>query len=91
MLYEVITNEMPVSAVSSSVIPQNIPEKRKFDNEERNILQLMIRFGQSVMFYNDEAKTQPVSVASYILEELDRDKLRFDRPLHQSMMEDYIV
>jgi len=82
-------NEMPVSAVSSSVIPQNIPEKRKFDNEERNILQLMIRFGQSVMFYNDEAKTQPVSVASYILEELDRDKLRFDRPLHQSMMEDY--
>ena len=77
-------------------VPANEPQistltNGKFDNEERNILQLLIRYGQSIMFYNDEQKTQPVTVGDYILEELEHDGLSLFNPLHQKMMEDYVL
>ena len=61
----------------------------KFDNEERNILQQLIRYGQTVMFYNDDEKTQPVTVAAYVLDELEQDDLRFFNPVHQRMLDEY--
>lgn len=61
----------------------------KFDNEERNILQQLIRYGQTVMFYNDDEKTQPVTVAAYIFDELEQDELRFFNPAHQRMLDEY--
>jgi DNA primase len=61
----------------------------KFYNEERNIIQMLIRYGQNVMFYNDEEKTQPVTVSAYIFEELEHDGLGFYQPLHQQIIEDY--
>jgi len=39
----------------------------KFNNEEQNILQLLIRYGENIMFYADEAKSQAVTVATFIL------------------------
>lgn len=61
----------------------------KFDNEEQNILQLLIRYGQNIMFYADEAKSQAVTVATFIFEELEHDGLRFFNPLHQQILEEY--
>lgn len=63
----------------------------KYDNEERTILQLLIRYGQSIMFYSDEAKTQAVTVATYIFEELEHDGLGFFNPLHQLILDEYKV
>ncbi len=83
-------------AEAPALAPANEPQisqlaSGKFDNEERNILQLLIRYGQSIMFYNDEQKTQPVTVGDYILEELEHDGLSLFNSLHQKMMEDYVL
>ena len=63
----------------------------KFENEEKNILQILIRYGQQIMFYADEAKTQPVSVAGYIFEELEHDGLSLYNPLHQQIIAEYKI
>ena len=59
----------------------------KFDNEERNILQVLVRFGELV-FYLDENQ-HPVSVGEFIIEELERDNIVFASPLHASMLEEF--
>lgn len=60
-----------------------------FENEERNILQLLIRYGQQIMYYNDEAKNQPVRAGNYIIDELSDDNINFYNPLHQSIINEY--
>ena len=55
-----------------------------YESEERNILELLIRYGQTLMYYaNDDQKT-PVTVAAYITEELENDDIAFQNPLHQN-------
>lgn len=61
----------------------------KFENEERNILRLLIQYGQQVMFYTDETKTTEVKTGEYIINELEDDDLCFFNPLHQKMLEEY--
>jgi DNA primase len=59
----------------------------KFDNEERNILQVLVRFGE-IIFYHDENQ-QPVSVGEYIIEELERDNIVFASPVHALMLTEF--
>jgi len=61
----------------------------KFEEQERTILQILIKHGEVVFFYADEAKEQPVTVGDYILEELEKDHLVFDHPVHALMLEEY--
>ena len=105
MLYHEINKLKSTEQEKTATRTQNVPDDfppphfeemeggsafvSKFDNEERNILQLLIRHGQNVMFYADAAKTQPVTVATYIFEELEHDELGFFNPLHQRIMEEY--
>ena len=105
MLYHEINKLKSTDQEKTATRTQNVPDDfppphfeemeggsafvSKFDNEERNILQLLIRHGQSIMFYADEAKTQPVTVATYIFEELEHDELGFFNPLHQRIMDEY--
>lgn len=68
--------------------PQSIATG-KYVNEERNILQLLIRHGDKIMFYADEAKTHQVTVAGYILDEIEQDGLFFYNTTHQQVLEEY--
>jgi DNA primase len=61
----------------------------KFDEQERNILQVLVKYGDEVLYYADEEKQQPVLVGTYILEELEQDNLLFDNPVHALMLEEY--
>jgi len=61
----------------------------KFEEQERSILQVLIKYGDAVLYYADEEKQQPVMVGTYILEELEQDKLVFGNPLHAIMLEEY--
>lgn len=65
------------------------PVEAKFDKEERNILQTLIRFGNNVLYYIDEARTQTITVARFISDELDRDELKFLNPVHQLIIDEY--
>jgi len=61
----------------------------KFEEQERSILQVLIKYGDAVLYYADEEKKQPVIVGVYIMEELEQDKLVFNNPLHSLMLEEY--
>jgi len=61
----------------------------KFENEERNILQVLVKYGDKLFFYADEENQHPVTVGDYIMEELERDQLIFENRLHAKMLEEY--
>jgi len=61
----------------------------KFENEERHILQLLIRYGQKHMFYSDESQSQSVTVATFTFEELDKDNILLKNPLHRLLIDEY--
>jgi len=63
----------------------------RFEDQERNILQVLVKHGEAIFFYADEAKEQAVTVGEYILEELDRDSLVFENPVHALMLEEYKI
>lgn len=60
-----------------------------FENEERNLLEVLIKFGQNILYYQDEEKTQPVLTARYIFEELNQDHIHFHKPLHEKIIREY--
>lgn len=61
----------------------------KYENEEKNILQALIKFGDKTLYFADEAKTQAVTVGQYIIEELTHDNITFGHPLHQLFLTEY--
>ncbi len=61
----------------------------KFETEERNILQVLIKYGDKFFFYADHEKEHPVTVGEYILEELENDHLQLGNLLHALMLEEY--
>lgn len=63
----------------------------KFEDQERTILQVLIKHGEAVFFYSDEEKQHPVTVGDYIIEELEHDNLIFDNAIHALMLEEYKI
>jgi DNA primase len=62
------------------------------DEEEGNIIQYLIRYGERELYTmpdeKQEGKTVLVSVARYILTELSRDHLSFSHPLYARILEE---
>ena len=61
----------------------------RFENEERTILQVLVKYGDKLFFYADPENQHPVTVGDYILEELERDQLLFENRLHAKILEEY--
>ena len=61
----------------------------QFENEERTILQILVKFGDKLFYYADEEQNHPVTVGDYIIEELDTDKLVFENRLHALVLQEY--
>jgi len=61
----------------------------KFENEERTILQVLVKYGDKLFFYADAENQHPVTVGDYIMEELERDQLLFENRLHAKILEEY--
>ncbi|HPB04828.1 MAG TPA: hypothetical protein PKX60_01205, partial [Prolixibacteraceae bacterium] len=84
-------------AARAQINPQlaaTLPEKKKknlCDIEEKALLRILLRFHKEVIFNieaDDERSEIPVTVAEYILSELDRDNLTSSDPLiHQIIAE----
>ncbi len=56
-----------------------------FDSEEKNILQLLIKYGTTQVFYNQEENKND-TVADYIFQELDHDELIMHNAVHQQIV-----
>ena len=72
-------------------LPESGVVTSKFEDQERNILQVLVKHGEAIFFYADEEKQHPVTVGNYILEELERDNLVFNNPVHTLMLEEYKI
>ena len=73
--------------------PGYLPHANKANEEllkyERLILRMIIRFGEQVLFQDDEQ--QNVTVIGYIDSELRNDELTFSTPLHQQILNEAIA
>lgn len=95
-------NEQEKNAIRRQTEATNLPPRNdsdvtnkksnsgtKFEEQERNILQVLIKYGDAVLYYGDAEKLHPITVGAYILEELEKDQLIFDNDLHSLMLEEY--
>ena len=73
--------------------PGYLPSANKANDEllkyERLILRMIIRYGEQVLFQDDEQ--QNVTVIGYIDSELRNDELTFSTPLHQQILNEAIA
>ena len=73
--------------------PGYFPSANKVNDEllkyERLILRMIIRYGEQVLFQDDEQ--QNVTVIGYIDSELRNDELTFSTPLHQQILNEAIA
>ncbi len=83
-------NEIPEQSDSpESDAIARISSSSKFEDQERNILQILVKYGESIFYYSDEEKQLPVTVGDYILEELEKDNLLFYNEVHTLILEEY--
>jgi DNA primase len=66
-------------------------QQGKYIQEERNILQTLIRYGKMNMQKPDTKKEvhEPLIVANFIFEELNHDGISFSTPEHQQILTEY--
>jgi DNA primase len=81
------TNALPPPETDNYISNSTIVSK--FDELERNILQIMVKYGDAILYYADAENPTPLTVGLYILDELERDNLQFHNPLHVLMLEEY--
>lgn len=61
--------------------------KKIFDDEERNILQVLVRYGTKTLYYVND--TEALSVGEFIMDELEKDRLVFNNDLYRLLFEEY--
>lgn len=76
----------PPEAEYESYISQEEREKAEFYDYERQILQMIVRYGEKVMC-NDEKGT-PITVIDYVVGDLHNDNLAFHNPMHRKILEE---
>ena len=71
-----------------SYIPQEGKEGQEFYKYERLILQMVVRYGETILCNvpDEEGKEIPITVTEYIVNDLKEDELAFHNPLHRQML-----
>lgn len=72
----------------TSFIPQEGKEGQEFYQFERQIIQMIIRYGEKVMcnIANEEGEEIPVTVIEYVAADLKEDELSFHNPTHRRIL-----
>ncbi len=88
------------STLSSSLEAESMPNtgneepvSYKNQDEERNIIRYLVRYGDQVLYYlkpDEESAEVPVTVGQYVLDELARDNLKFEHPLYVRLLELFV-
>lgn len=97
-----VQNVMPESDKSADSVPTSCREQSdnapaatdmklssgmRFEAETRNLLQLLVRYGDHALYAEDDGRI--VSVGEYILQELADDDITFDNPLYMRLIDEY--
>ena len=89
------TSTSQAQAVQTEVAQQpplsQSPQSGRYFQEERNILQTLIRYGKMDMQHPDLKKQakEPLIVADFIYEEINRDGIMFSTSEHQQILKEY--
>ncbi len=90
-----IPGEVPPPAAGQpdgyqSLIPQEGKEGQEFYKYERLIIQMVVRYGEKVLFFapDESGNEVPVTVTEYILNDLKEDELAFHNPLHRRILKE---
>lgn len=65
---------------------------QKFENEERNIIRVLIKYGSYLQFISTDENGEnstPVTVSDYILHELETDNLSLQNPVLDTILREY--
>ena len=83
--------ENQASNTQAPVALNQLNQQGKYIQEERNILETLIRYGKMNMQHPDTKKEEhdPLIVADFIYEELNRDGITFSTPEHQQILTEY--
>lgn len=91
--FEARANKKPEEAKKEDFqsVPAEIPAEKtssgKFESEERNIIRTLIKFGTNILFKDENGNS--LSVGQYIFEELENDKLIFQKEIHRKIIGEY--
>ena len=84
------STETPEAENNESIVTR-ITSSSKFEDQERNILQILLKHGETVFCFMDEEKKNPVTVGDYMLEELEKDNLVFYNEIHNEILHEYKI
>ena len=59
----------------------------KYEKEEQNIIRVLIKFGENILFKDENGNS--LSVSQYIFEELENDKIEFQKEIHRKIIDEY--
>ncbi len=66
------------------------PETTAFDTEEREVIRLLLNYGELILYQTDEAKgVLSVTVAEFMLSEMDSDQIVPENPLYKKFFLEY--
>jgi DNA primase len=87
---EPVQPDNPEEITEKSLL-QGITRKLPFEEYEKNIIYYIIRYGEQILGYEKEEKTEttiPVKVIDQVVYELKRDELEFSNPLYNRILEE---
>ncbi len=69
-------------------ISQQDDESRKFYGYEKLIIEILVRYGEKIMcnVKDENGQEIPLTVTTYIVNELETDELEFHNPIHRRML-----
>ncbi len=74
---------------NESFIPASVGDQTEFFIYERQLIQVVVRYGEQIMLIETDEETgeeRPVSVIDYIASELHQDELQFHNLLHRRIL-----
>ena len=63
--------------------------RSKFESEERNVLQVLVKFGEMHFYYANDETQKSITVGEYIITELEHDGILFENTIHALMLNEY--
>lgn len=91
------TTQPTLSAEAPKPIPQQPrPDQNTqiqnsvLDEQARNLLRIMVLYGAVNLFEDEQSSNGMVTVGEFIMQELERDEIQFDRPLYNQLVQQYL-
>lgn len=84
---------VPDMPAYESFIPQDNAESRKFYPTEKLIMEMLVRYGEQQMCYDEkeDGSQVPITVTEYIANDLKIDDLQFHNPVHRKMLAEAVA